>query len=161
MASRCSGLAMTVSSVPGRFFFICTADVKHFQRAGLVQLVHQDAVDLRVHVVDLAFEDRDLHRRSTTPEGRSIALANQHADDVGRFLQLAIAGAVADLLNRHRRDRTELRSRTRSGSTRRSASAVPSESRSNTPAHPSTAPASPAPGPGRHRARTSPCRRRR
>jgi hypothetical protein len=50
---------MTVTSVPGRFFFICTGAVKHVERAGFSEPIHQRPEQLRIHVVDLALDLND------------------------------------------------------------------------------------------------------
>ncbi len=54
--------ATTVTSVPGRFFFIWTGRIEHVERAGGVEPVHQRTEQLRVHVVDLA-----LHASRSAP----------------------------------------------------------------------------------------------
>ena len=82
--------------------------VEHFQRARGVERVHQVAEDLRVHVVDLALEDDDgVERARVRGPGSGIrvvgmALTHQHANDVRRLCQLAVAGAVTDLVHAHR-----------------------------------------------------------
>jgi len=43
---------------PGPIFLHLDRHVKHFQRTGRVQPIHGDAENLRVHVVDFAFNDR-------------------------------------------------------------------------------------------------------
>ena len=77
-AAAARGGAITVSSVPGRFFFICTGDVEDLERAGGVEPIHDDAEDLRVHVVDLAFDDGDAIRvrpRAVRGSGRRARAA--------------------------------------------------------------------------------------
>ena len=81
-------------------------NVEHFQRARGVQPVHRDAEQLRIHVVDLALEDGDALRVRVALAFRA---ADDDAQDVGRGWRVATAGAVADVLDRHARDRTERR----------------------------------------------------
>ena len=76
--------------------------VEHFERACSVQPVHDDAEDLRVHVVDFALDDD--HAFGRAGGGRR---SNQHAQHVRRCRIVAFAGAVADLLDAHCGNRTE------------------------------------------------------
>ena len=59
IAARSAGGATTVSSVPGPVLLHLHRHVEHLERAGGVQPIHDDAEDLRVHVVDLALDDGD------------------------------------------------------------------------------------------------------
>ena len=81
--------------------------VEHLERAGRVQAIHDDAEQLGVHVVDLAFDDHDAIGRRAVRR-----LAHEHAQHVRRRRKVARAGAVPHPLDRHRRDRRRRSRRT-------------------------------------------------
>ena len=74
----------------------------HLERAGRVEAIHQNAEDLRVHVVDLALDHDDALG------GRAIrALPHQHAEHVGCLPELTGARPVPDPVDPHDRQRPE------------------------------------------------------
>ena len=95
-ADRRSGGATTVSSVPGSILLHLHRNVEHLERAGRVQPIHRDAENLRVHVVDLAFDDDH-----PVPLRTVGGPADEDPQHVGRAGIVAFACAVADLLDGH------------------------------------------------------------
>ena len=75
--------------------------VEDLERAGRVQLLHQRAEQLRVHVVDLALDDDHL------VHVRLVGIADQHAQHVRRLPEVVMPRAVADGADLHRRQRAE------------------------------------------------------
>ncbi len=62
-----AGLQRTVSSVPGRFFFICMGGGEDVQRAGGQGALDEIAVDLGIEVIEVGFDDADFLGRSSLP----------------------------------------------------------------------------------------------
>ena len=146
-------------------------DVEHLERAGGVEPIHDEPENLRVHVVDLAFDDGDAiagcHGRPKPALDRGRAglqgcrlFADQHAQHVRRHRIVAIAGAVADALDRHRRDRAERRSVGRGDQRAGRRHQLLLHLRRCRPARRRAASPSPAPAPETRRAPSSPSRRR-
>ncbi len=59
IAERSCGGSHDRQQRAGAVFLHLHRDVEHLERAGRVQPIHGDAEQLRVHVVDLAFDDDD------------------------------------------------------------------------------------------------------
>ena len=66
--------------------------VEHIERALREQSIHDHAEDLRVHVVDLGFDDDDRVTRR-----RRIGLAHQHPENVWGVGEVAVACSVPNL----------------------------------------------------------------
>ena len=89
--SRSSGLAITRSSVPGRFFFICERLQRDVERAGFEQPLDGVAQHLRAESSILASITRD----GESLRRRRCASPSKHAQHVGVLREIAIARAVA------------------------------------------------------------------
>ena len=82
-------------------------DVEHLERPGLVEASHRHAEQLRVHVVDLAFDDR--HALGRRPDAISRRAADEDAQDVWSRREVPLAGSVSHRIERHRGNRSERR----------------------------------------------------
>ena len=105
-------MASTVSSVPGRLFFICTGVVKTSSAPSENATFRDVADELRIQVVQVRFQDRDFFLTSAWPRSRlppSTRLAHAQAQDIGVPVKVARTRAVANLFRRHLRTRPEAR----------------------------------------------------
>ena len=82
---------------PGRFFFICSGEKATSSAPAGHDAVHEETEDLRIHVVDMGFQNPYL----VTRQGGCF-LSQHDAEDVRRVREVPVPCAVSHVRDRER-----------------------------------------------------------